>query len=436
MARPLVYLINPPSLPGTLANREGAAGLGVVYSDPAAFCYPPHTLAAAAATLRKDDWPVQVFDGIADGSAPDWQGAAAMGVFVSFASLPGDLEYLHQLRAATSARVLVFGPSIRFVAPEVFVRAGADAVLIGDAEGYFHEVMRRIVDDSLPTNVVLSPATLGLPGYDDSGLLEDLDSLPFPAWDRLPWSRYGFLTIMGSRGCPDHCSYCPYAASQGHRLRARSVRSVVAEMQHLVEAYRPSRLIFRDPVFAYQRDRVVGLCEEILRLGLRVNWECESRPEHFDRDVLRLMQRAGCKWVKIGLETTDASLLQSLRRVASHDQAEQYLAHIATVVEACRRAAMNCRVFVMTGLPGQNDDMVLQTARFVQQMGPDALNIKECESYPGIELSHLGDAADARLQTQVLQEVQQELVQRSQSVDRLTRVRRWLRQMLRGDRCA
>ena len=65
----------------------------------------------------------------------------------------------------------------------------------------------------------------------------------------------------------------------------------------------------RDPVFARDRARVVAICEGLLAHGIQIKFNCESRPEHFDDELLRLLKAAGCWRVKIGLESGDPALL-------------------------------------------------------------------------------------------------------------------------------
>jgi len=431
-AKRRVNLINPPSAPGTLANREGAAGMGVVYPYPDAFFYPPHTLATVAARLRDAGYQVQAFDAVVEAPRPNWVEADAIGVFVSYASLDTDLAYVATLRNQTSAKLIAFGPAMRFVGQEVLAHAAVDAVLVGEAEGFFVEALQHwATKDALSAPRELAPGDVQISGYDDQDLVQDLETLPFPAWDLLPYEKYPLLTILSSRGCPDQCAYCPYAAAQGHRFRTRSVENVMAELDYLNERFHPARLIFRDPVFAHYRKRVVELCTAILERGLHLRWECESRPEHFDADLLRLMQRAGCQWIKIGLETTDEALLVRLRRVASAEQAEAYLQQVAETVRACREIGLCCRLFVMAGLPGQDAAMAEKTRGFVEQLRPTALNIKLCERYPGTDLPSLA-GGDRELQMQVLQQAQATLQARQPAPGLLVRGKRWLRHVVRG----
>ena len=439
-----VNLVNPPSAPGTLANREGAAGMGVVYPSPATFCYPPHTIAVVASTLREEGHVVRAFDGVVGTLPADLPDADVIAVFVSFASLVTDLAFIRSLRQqAPAARLIAFGPAMRFVAEQLLSGAPVDAVLVGEAEGFCGDALRYLEGQTGPPEPrALTPRELQSSCCDAEGLVCDLDGLPFPAWELLPYENYQLLSVFASRGCPDSCAYCPYAAAQGHRLRKRSVDNVLAELSWLSERFRPSRLVFRDPVFAYDRDRVVALCEGMLQRQLRLSWECESRPEHFDAELLRLMQRAGCQWIKIGLETTDGQLLQELRRVGSAEEATAYLQHTAEVVQTCTSIELQCRVFVMAGLPGQDALMVQHTRHFLEQLRPTALNVKAFERYQGIasapasaeispepcpSMSGVGVlAGEVEAQMAVLQQAQ--LVPRRRGL--LARGKRWLRRLL------
>lgn len=418
--------------------------MGTVYQGSQAFLYPPQTLATVAASLRDAGHEVRAFDAVVDELAPDAADADVVGVFVSYASLDADLAFIEMLYRQTSARLLAFGPAMRFISEQVLARASVDAVLIGEAEGFIVAALPHLAGEAAdipPTTRrplpiarrAWMPADVGALCCDTQGFVQELDALPFPAWDLLPYGKYTLLTVLGSRGCPDRCTYCPYAAAQGHRFRARSAESVLAELAWLNQRFRPARLVFRDPVFAYDRGRVVSICEGILRRGLRLRWECESRPEHFDADLLRLMQRAGCNWVKVGLETADEALLQSLRRVGSAEEAAAYLRHVSDVVHVCAAIGLNCRLFVMAGLPGQDVASAERTRRFLETLHPAALNVKSFDAYPGLELEPVA-ASDCAAQLEVLHQAQL-AVERSRPVPGLfAGTKRWVKSLLRGGR--
>jgi radical SAM superfamily enzyme YgiQ (UPF0313 family) len=209
------------------------------------------------------------------------------------------------------------------------------------------------------------------------------------------------------------------------------VANVLDELGWLADRFKPDRVVFRDPVFAHDEERVVELCEGIMRRGITLRWECESRPEHLNGSLLRLMQRAGCQWIKIGLETTDGTLLQSVGRLQHAHEVDAYLNQVAAVVSDCRSIGLNCRVFVMAGLAGQTEQSAQQTLRFLGQLRPGALNVKACEPYPGTAA-----LAESRSQVQAQLDIlgrAESAVRQAQSIGLLSRVKRWLRRQL-GER--
>lgn len=422
-----VTLINPPSAASTLANREGAAGMGVVYPAGERFLYPPHTLASVAASLRESGHLVRVLDLVVSSSEPTAMPEDVIGVLVSWATLKSDLDYITSLRSRTPAKILAFGSSMRFLARQVAEGSPADAVLVGEPEGCCVEAVEQIHAASSNASRILTNQMLQAGRCDADGWVSDLDSLPFPAWDLVPTAKYPLLSVFSSKGCPDGCLYCPYSAAQGHRLRVRSVERVLEEVAWLTRCFAPQRLVFRDPVFAYRRERVVEFCERLLSAGLSLHWECESRPEHFDTGLLELMHRAGCTWVKVGLETTDPRALADLRRIDSPEQGEEYLHRAAELVETCKRIGLGCRLFVMSGLPCQNSVTARQTANWVTAVRPTALNVKELEPYPGTLVSAKPD--DTEEQTAILLASQADILAGQRPRGFAGRARSWLRQL-------
>ncbi len=398
VSAPPIALVNPPDPPDARAVREGAGGLGSLASA-GGFAYPPHMLAACAAALRREGTSCHLVDAVGAGWSPAQtlaeipMGGIAV-VQVGYRTREADAAFLAALRARDpAARVLLIGPDAGD--PMWLERGLGDAVLLGEPELALPAAIQAL---RAGARGALTPRALGVPGYDARGWLVDLDALPYPAWELTPWRAYGFLSLFSSRGCPDGCRYCPYVVALGDRVRARSVEGVLAEMRWLAERFAPPRVLFRDPVFARERARVLALCAGIRRMGLRLAWECESRPEHFDRELLAAMRAAGCTTVKIGVESADPELLVRLGRVADIDQAREYVRQAAGVVRDAVAVGLICRVFVMVGLPGESDLAVRRTADFLRRL-PDAarVHIKPFVRYPGVKLPAAPPARDDRL---------------------------------------
>lgn len=409
-----IYLINPPSLPAirperarrneqtrVLANREGSAGLGTLDRREHGFLYPPHLLATLAAVARDGGYtPI-----LLDATGHSWHTTTVLAhlpadeevpvvVQISYASREGDGDFLRFLRLERPrALVMVVGPALPALVAQWQGQDLADAYLMGEPEGAFLDALERLCEGC---GTRFGPSEMGAEGYDEVGRLVDLDTLPLPAWNLVDQTRYGFLTVLSSRGCPDGCAFCPYVAAQGGRYRSQSPERTVEEMAWLESTYRPSHVMFRDPVFAHDRERVIAICQGLHERGVRLSWECESRPEHFDGELLREMKGADCTTVKIGLESTNPALLVALARVTDEEAGREYVRQVEYVVLRCRQLGITCRLFVMTGLPGQSRAMVDETAAFLKELRPDALHVKPYHWYPGVALGRESDEGEAQ----------------------------------------
>src|SRR5262245_60429070 len=149
--------------------------------------------------------------------------------------------------------------------------------------------------------------------------IPDLASLPFPKWDvflehrrrfRLPLAGRpvgGAFPLLASRSCPEFCTYCPHRILSNYR--ARSVGNLLDELQHLCEQHPGPYVVFRDPLFTQERDRVLELCDGIAQRSLRFTFECETRLDRLDPDLLRTMHRAGLRAMSFGVESLSPATL-------------------------------------------------------------------------------------------------------------------------------
>ena len=117
---------------------------------------------------------------------------------------------------------------------------------------------------------------------------------------------------------------------------------------------------------------------------MRIKFNCESRPEHFDDELLRLLQAAGCWRVKIGLESGDPAILVGLGRVRDVAAAERCIAETVRVARTAAALGLKCQVFVMAGLPRQDAASLARTEAVLRRL-PAAVQIiaKPYQSHPG-----------------------------------------------------
>src|SRR6266404_3983571 len=169
----------------------------------------------------------------------------------------------HKQETAWADQMRARGVKVGFIGitaskmPELY-RDHCDFILNGEPEA----AVMRLAQGEIPSGIVVSEQ------------IDDLDSLPFPRWDLvtedrgrklgIKWSSRpvgGGYPLLASRGCPEFCTYCPHRILAGYR--ARSIANIVDEIERLSDQVPRPYVIFRDPLFTEQRDRVVALCDEI-----------------------------------------------------------------------------------------------------------------------------------------------------------------------------
>ena len=222
--------------------------------------------------------------------------------------------------------------------------------------------------------------------YREAAAPPDIHGIPRPARHLLPNRAYrylfatqpGFTTLITSRGCPFRCSFCDKSVS-GSRWRARGAEDVVDEMHQVVRDHGVGFINFYDDNFTLQRKRVVAICEEILRTGLRVEWKCEGRVDSVDPELLSLMRRAGCRCVAYGVESGHAPTLELLRKDIQLNQVHQ-------AFQATRRAGLRSLAYMILGAPGEAARDVRQSVEFCREIGADYVQFSTLVAMPGTPL--------------------------------------------------
>jgi anaerobic magnesium-protoporphyrin IX monomethyl ester cyclase len=315
---------------------------------------------------------------------------ALVAVRTSLPTLDWDLQVCRHLKEQCApAAIALFGAAV----PSLLARIQQDDVLdfaiLGEPDITLSELMTDRLLDRIPGLLYRTNGEWAR--TEERSFERDLDSLPFPRWDLLPYDRYvipksstsgrlRFLPMLTSRGCPFGCSYCPYPVGQGLKWRYRSPRNVVDEMEHLVADFAVEHILFRDPMFSLQQKRVVDICEEILRRGLRVQWKCETRIDCLDEATIEIMARAGCTGVNFGVESTDPEIQRGVHRKPILTQ------EFVEKVAICRRHGIATFAFFVVGLPGDTLETILRSIAFAVEIGANWTQFTVATPFAGTPL--------------------------------------------------
>ena len=206
----------------------------------------------------------------------------------------------------------------------------------------------------------------------------------FPAWEYWPMERFSYypsikgkpvVPVLSSTGCKYNCSYCPYLACYGE-WEARPPENVLAEINYMVKRFGVKGIIFRDPLFTADRNRV----EEICRGIQGVDWACETRLENLDEPLIDMMGKSGCRAIHFGIESESDDVLALVNRSNTTFERQKRM------VDYCDQRNIKVNCFFVFGLPGETEETAEDTIRKAIRLNPNVAEFFVAQPYPGTRL--------------------------------------------------
>jgi radical SAM superfamily enzyme YgiQ (UPF0313 family) len=219
--------------------------------------------------------------------------------------------------------------------------------------------------------------------------IKDLDRLPFPQRQMLPFKRYysvlarhqPITTIISSRGCPFKCLFCD-RPHLGKAFRSRCAQDVVDEMETCLNLG-IKEIFFYDDTFTVDRKRALDICDEIIGRRISVNWDIRTRVDLVDRQLLERLRRAGCLRIHYGVEAGTEKILRVLRKQIDLRQTQE-------IFKISRQLGITTLAYFMIGSPTETGDDILETINFAIRLNPDFVHFSVTTPFPGTELYRQG----------------------------------------------
>lgn len=386
-----LLLVNPPI---TLEERYGSFASVGSQAPPLGLCY-------LAATARNSGYSVQIIDApaldmdltrtMAEVGKID---AEVIGLTASTVSIYRASELAKTIKqSGITAPILIGGPHVSSLPRETLEEFGEfDLGVLNEGEFTVPEILACHKGGGNPgaisglvyreaNEAVLSPSRSNI---------EDLDTVPYPAWDLLPHlpeyykpSPHSYLklpstSLMSSRGCNGTCTFCarPF---MGEKYRAHSADYTVGMIDHLVTVYGIRDIMFYDDNFLLDKKRVVTICEALLKKDYTISWSCLARPEITSDDLFGLIKKAGCWQIAFGIESADQGILETIRKKATVER-------MSEVIRKTNEAGIHSRGYFMIGCPGETKETIEKTTRFIRESGLKDFHVTFCTPMPGAEL--------------------------------------------------
>jgi len=218
--------------------------------------------------------------------------------------------------------------------------------------------------------------------------VKDLNSLPFPARHLLPNHKYfsiiskqPFTTMIISRGCPFKCGYC-FKKKFDNIVRFRDVENIIEEIEYCLDRWKFKEIWFYDDIFTLNKKLITNLCKEIIRRDLEFKWETATRVDFVDKNILRLMKKAGCYRIRYGIESGDQNIIDTMKKNINLSQARR-------AIKITKEVGMENFCFFMIGYPTETKRDIINTIKFSLNPDIDWAMFSNVVPYPKTDLFDL-----------------------------------------------
>lgn len=229
--------------------------------------------------------------------------------------------------------------------------------------------------------------------------IEDLDNIPFPAYDLISLKDYYVDTsdwhnpkklpintsipIISSRSCPNRCPFCSMFMVMGPKWRTRSPKNVVDEIEYLYHKYNHRHFSFMDDNLTLKKEHILGICDQIIKRKLNIQFETPNgiSTSTLDKEVLEAMVSAGLVRVSFAIESGSDFIRNTIMK--------KYLNRkkIFEIVRLAKKyKQLYIKAFFIIGVPEETEDTLMDTYNMIKEINVDRVYIQNIVPYPGTKI--------------------------------------------------
>lgn len=358
--------------------------------------FTPLNLAYLAAIAEGEGHEVRIIDGMAEDMSLPLMieqtlafGPDIIGITIATPFYHIAINLAQGLKANSEIPVVIGGPHITILKEEAFDPC-FDYAFIGEAEKSWPSFLKlyEAGKDISDVKGILFRHNGKVKFTGTPELIDDLDTIPFPARHLLKMDKYklgtlkgtkNFTSIMFSRGCPFKCIFCSTKVF-GSRVRKRSVRSLVDEIKAVISEFDIRHFFFADDNLTLDRRYTLEMCDLIDQEGLSITFDGSTRANLVDEELISRLAQSGLIRISFGLETVDPEIRRIIKK-------EVPLESYEVANKLVNKYGIECLNSVMIGLPGETRETIKKTLTYLRH----AREIKQANCsiavpYPGTEL--------------------------------------------------
>ncbi len=353
------------------------------------FLLPPLGLGYLAAAAKREGYDVDVCDLNLDDAKnlPNLSHYDVVGISLDTSRYNGAMS-IARSALDEGATVVMGGPHATFVADDILSDGNAHYIVRGEGEETFVHLLHCLStgEDVAGIDGVSFLREGRVIHTPDRPPPHNLDALPYPDREALNINRYKSLRLGGraitsmvtSRGCPFNCGFCSSTVFSGATWRSRSPAGVLDEIESIVKDFDFGAVCFMDDNFTMNPRRVIDIAEGLISRRLDIFWWCFSRGDIIikNEDMVRHMARSGCRYVFMGIETANNSVLEDCgKTIKSADSVR--------AIKMLKDYGIETMGSFIIGWPGETRQMIKETIRVSKRIGLGGAQFSILTPYPG-----------------------------------------------------
>ncbi|MBD09161.1 MAG: B12-binding domain-containing radical SAM protein [Flavobacteriaceae bacterium] len=286
-------------------------------------------------------------------------------------------------------KIILGGPDITYNCKN-YLNTGADFLIIGEGEQTTFELYNAIINNKAYNEIN------GIAYFENGSVkktmprtkIKDLTELPLPNREAIPVYKYlntwktqhgkSSMTVSTQRGCPYTCKWCSTAV-YGQSYRRRPADLVANELKLLKDTYNPDTIWFVDDVFTVSHKWLEAFHDEVIKQDAIIPFECITRAERLNDDILKLLKEAGCYRIWIGAESGAQKIIDAMDRRVDVDVVKE-------AIQKTNALGMESGTFIMVGYPGENEKDINDTITYLKAANPTHFTITVAYPIKGTSL--------------------------------------------------
>ncbi len=273
----------------------------------------------------------------------------------------------------SSIKTVFGGPFFSNTIQETLKENFSDFVIMGEGEQPFLELLGELKKNNKDFKKIS-----GLSWKEDNKIMinespkpMDPEKIKLPARDLMPthglfkdpfFNNSLTAIVMASRGCVGKCIFCSSPSFWGHKVRLRSIDSIISEIKQIIDTYHVKNFNFDDDVFTLVPSFLKEFCKRVTPLNIK--WRVVSKVNLVNEKMLKMMKAAGCVRLAFGIESGDPNIRKLIGKELNDFEIKQ-------TFETCRKLEISAGALMIIGHPGETSESIKKSIKLIEELNPN-----------------------------------------------------------------